>query len=42
MQEAKSANEQQDAPSKKTCWMKIKIVSWRTIQHNAQVMFHRQ
>ena len=42
LHEAKSANEQQDAPSKKTCWTKTKIVSCTTIQHNAQVVFHRQ
>lgn len=33
--EAKSANEQQDAPSKKACSTKIEIVISRTIQHSA-------
>ncbi len=34
--EAKSANEQQETPSKKPCCKKIEGVVFRTIQHSAQ------
>jgi hypothetical protein len=37
---AKSANERQEAPSKKACEQKIESVIFRTIQHNAEMQFH--
>jgi len=35
----KSANEQQETPSKKSCYMKTEIVSCTTIQHSASWYF---
>jgi len=37
MSEAKSANERQETPSKKSCYKKIEIVSCVAIQHSATV-----
>jgi hypothetical protein len=39
---AKSANEQQNSPSMKACYMKNEIVTFRTIQHSAHLKFFHQ